>query len=89
MLFKRDKAIVMTFLLTGIRCSALVELNCDDIDFIDQTITIITKGNKHQVFNVPELFPCLEEWIAERNNMNVDTDALFVSNRKNVLAFLW
>lgn len=86
----RDKAILMLFMETGIRCTALSEINVSDVDFNKGTITVINKGHKPFVYKVEEvLVENLLLWMRDRNNYleknNVkaeDVDALFISENK-------
>lgn len=45
----RDLTILETFYATGIRVSELVNIKIDDIDFDNQTIKILGKGNKERI----------------------------------------
>lgn len=45
----RDKAIVEVFYATGIRCSELVNIRIDEIDFVEKTIRILGKGMKERI----------------------------------------
>jgi site-specific recombinase XerD len=45
----RDKAILELMYATGIRCSELVHIKLNDIDFDNKTIRIIGKGNKERI----------------------------------------
>lgn len=81
---KRDKLIFLIPLATGCRVSALDEINISDIDFINCTIKIVDKGNKHFVQGIPEkLLTMIEDWCEERKLIPGanQTDALFVSKR--------
>ena len=42
----RDIAIIMLFLNTGIRCSALIKLDVDNVNLEDSEIIVIDKGSK-------------------------------------------
>lgn len=80
----RNKAIIYTFLYTGIRCSALCSIDIDDIDFDEQVLIVTDKGSKTRKFDLTDDFcEILKEWIEVRNNMDlVYTNALFISNRR-------
>ena len=87
---KRDLCIVTLGCSTGLRVSALVNIDIDDIDFENKTITVIEKGNKRRLIYIGDnTLKCIKEWILERNEYLKDcpnqTDALFVSNRKKRL----
>ncbi|MED1203525.1 tyrosine-type recombinase/integrase [Heyndrickxia acidicola] len=66
---KRDYAIVMTLLHTGLRVSELVSLNRDSIDFSERKgeITVIAKGNKERTVPVSaEARRAIERYLEER-----------------------
>lgn len=80
----RDKAIILTFMTTGMRCTALTEINIGDINFDEETLEIIDKGDKpHQYHINKELSEALHSWIKDRKEMlgekANETDALFLS----------
>lgn len=82
----RDKAIILILLSTGMRCSALYKLNIDSINFEEQTLTTIDKGNKYRKFELSdELIEIIREWIRDREILlgDKEEEALFISNRKN------
>lgn len=87
----RDMAIVDLALNTGLRVSALTEINISDIDFANQTINVVEKGNKStKVEFDSQTANLLKTWIAKREKiMGADfgkTDALFISNRRQRIA---
>lgn len=80
---KRDYAILMTLLMTGIRVSELVALDLSDIDVSDRKGSLVIrsgKGNKERTLplNV-EARRAIEKYLAERTDSN---PALFISNRQ-------
>ena len=82
----RDRTIMTLALSTGMRVGAIVNLNVDDINFDENVIRVIEKGNKQRSIPIGDnTSQLLQSWIVVRNNAfaNVDTNALFVS-RKNV-----
>lgn len=82
----RDKTIVTLALSTGMRVGAIVNLNIDDINFDENVIRVIEKGNKQRGIPIGEnTAQLLQDWILVRNKVfaGVDTNALFIS-RKNV-----
>lgn len=87
----RDKAIILLFLNTGIRCAALYKLDIDDIDINQKTIRVLEKGEKARCININDVtMNTLLEWITFRNkymcNCGVkDEPALFISQRKERL----
>ena len=50
----RNYAIMMIFLTTGIRCSALYKLDVNNVDLEKRTITTHEKGSKYRIVNIPE-----------------------------------
>lgn len=79
----RNCAIIYLFLYTGIRCSALVSINLNDLDLQKRILYVTDKGSQTKEINLSEkLCSILSEWINERNKIGIDNDALFVSNRK-------
>ena len=82
----RDKTIVSLALATGMRVGAIVNLNVDDVNFEEQNIGVVEKGNKsRQIVVGDNTIRLLREWILIRNEKfkDVNTNALFVS-QKNV-----
>lgn len=89
MLYKnRDLLIISLFIVTGMRKTALCEINVDDISLEEKTITVVDKRNKTQVYNlVPKIEKILLKWLKDREEIlnGVTCDALFISNRKQRL----
>lgn len=78
----RDLAIVTLGCNTGLRCTAITEIDLDDIDFENNTIKVIEKGNKGRIIYVGEsAMEVIKRWIEDRSMHNVKTNALFISNR--------
>lgn len=81
----RDKTIISLALSTGMRVGAIVNLNVTDINFDEQYINVIEKGNKSRQINIGNnIITLLQEWIMIRNAVfnDVDTNALFISQMK-------
>lgn len=81
----RDRAIVSLFLATGLRCSALRQINLSDIDTAHRIIRVIEKGSK--IRNIPYgegMVSVLQDWLDDRQKYypDIETDALFVTERK-------
>lgn len=82
----RDKAIVLIFLSTGMRCSALYKLNINSIDFENATLTTIDKGSKYRKFELSEeLIEVIQNWLVDRKELlnGKEEEALFISNRRS------
>jgi site-specific recombinase XerD len=80
---KRDYAILMTMLMTGVRVSELVALDRSDADLSDRKGSIVIrsgKGNKERTLplNV-EARRAIEKYLEERSD---NEPALFLSNRQ-------
>lgn len=79
----RDKAIFLIFMTTGMRKTALEEININDIDFEKNMLYSIDKGHKtHTYFLSNDVLEVINNWIVDRKNIikNNETDALFISN---------
>ena len=82
---ERDLAIAMIFLNTGIRCSALMKIDVNSIDFAKQTLVVTDKEEKVHIYDLSvELLNVIKNWIIKREKIlnGQHTDALFISNRK-------
>lgn len=82
----RDACIIALGVTLGIRVSAMVQINLEDIDFNTNTLRVVEKGNKYRVMhfggNLKEkLMACIDD----RNKYfgNIDTNALFISRKRN------
>lgn len=81
----RDFAIFMLFMTTGMRETALTEINVGDVDFEKGFITVIDKRYKVHVYHMKDkVANALRAWLYDRQRLlgDVKTDALFISNRK-------
>lgn len=78
----RDLCLISLALSTGLRVSAITQINIDDIDFDNNTIKVIEKGDKTRYINFGDnLKKLIENCINDRETSfsNITTDALFVS----------
>ena len=85
---ERDNAIILMFLSTGMRCSALYKLDISNINWEELTVTVIDKGSKVHKYILPsKTMTALNEWIKKRNELSegIEKDALFISNRRTRL----
>lgn len=79
----RDKAIIKLFTVTGMRETALSQINLDDIDFENRTLIVRDKGDREHCYvlgdNTTEI---LIDWINDRNNKlnGKNIPELFISN---------
>lgn len=81
----RDKAIVGLALTTGIRVSALVQINIEDIDFDHNTIKVVEKRTKTKSLQFGDnTKTLLQDWLYTREQYygDVETSALFLSQWK-------
>lgn len=88
-LVNRDLCIFSLGISTGLRVSAIAQINISDIDFQESTIQVIEKGNKYRtIYFGNNLKERLIAWIEDREKYfpNLDTDALFISQKKNRLS---
>lgn len=80
----RDTALMLIFLYSGIRVSELANLNVSDIDISNSTMSIIRKGQKRDKIPFPDVVAdYLNDYIVSRKKLQVDTEALFVSQFKD------
>lgn len=80
----RDMAIVLIFLTTGMRCSALTKLDISNVHMDTHSIKIIDKGDKIRNYYLPDdTWDALSTWINERSLIpEIDKeDALFVGKK--------
>ena len=63
----RDRAILVTYLATGARASELLGMRCGDLDFGQQTITVVGKGTRtpQVVPASPDAFVWIRLYLAE------------------------
>lgn len=81
---ERDFLILYLFMNTGMRKTALSEINISDINFNNDTLTIIDKRNKEQIYIItPQIKEAIINWINKRSIIldNKVEDALFISSR--------
>ena len=81
----RDLAILELGCTTGLRVSAIVNIDINDIDFNNNTINVIEKGNKRRlIYFGDNTKKVLMNWIKTRNNIVKDDSVkpLFISKLK-------
>jgi len=83
---ERDFAIITLFLNCGMRLSELIGINIKDINFYDNKLTVIGKGNKERTIFLNEAcISAINEYLKVRPHDGVkfdSKDALFLSKRK-------
>jgi len=76
----RDKLILLLLITTGMRRTALSEINFDDIDFSNETVDVIDKREKHHTYKLSKkTMEALNEWLPLRNKLANDTNAVFIT----------
>lgn len=87
--YQRDYAIITLFLNCGMRLSELVGINIKDIDFSENRMTVIGKGNKERtVYLNKACVKAIKDYLEVRPKEGIKTDkqnsknALFLSERK-------
>ena len=86
---QRDYAIITLFLNCGMRLSELVGININDIDFYENKMTVIGKGNKERTIYLNKAcIKAIKNYLDVRPKDGIKTDkfnsrkALFLSERK-------
>ena len=80
----RDIGIVYTLMITGIRCSALVEMNVDQVDFEKGAIYVVDKGDiPREILVSEDYLNVMKELLEEREKIqkekHIVDDALFIN----------
>lgn len=80
----RDYCIIQIFLNTGLRCSALVNLNIQDYNSDEKTLLVTEKGNKFRKFILSDgMCNVINDWLEIREKrVKDDCNALFISNQR-------
>ena len=87
---ERDLLIILLFLNTGIRCTALCKLDVDSIDLENQKLLVIDKGDKPKSFDLSdELMTHVYAWLNKREQLlkGEKINALFISNRRERITY--
>lgn len=82
LLTNRDVLILLIFMTTGVRKTALKEINIEDININDKILKVIDKGNKTHLYSLSDqIISYLQNWIEDRKQLSTDKsgDALFIS----------
>ena len=79
----RDLLILFLFMNTGMRKTALSEINVSDIDFASKELTVTDKRNKTQIYVITEEMEyAIKNWLIKREELlnGIDNEALFISS---------
>ena len=77
----RDLLIFLLLMTTGMRKTALIQINVSDIDLSNNTIFVTDKGKKHFTYKISEeTEKYLKLWLQDHNKIS-NTDALFITNK--------
>lgn len=80
--YERDMSIILLGLTTGLRCSAIYQLDIDSIDFENRKLMVLEKGSKiRKVSLTDETYNMLVSWINIRKPKDESEKALFISNK--------
>lgn len=82
---ERDSLIMFLFMNTGMRKTALSEINVEDISFTDKELIVTDKRNKTQIYNITsEMEKITNQWLNKREKLlaGKKSDALFISSRR-------
>ena len=81
----RDLCIITLGCATGLRVSAIVNIDLDDINFDEKTISVIEKGNKSRTIYIGEnTINIIQRWMKDRAIIlgnNNQEKALFISQK--------
>ena len=83
---ERDMLIMFLFMNTGMRKTALSEINVEDISFGEKTLIVTDKRNKTQIYNITdEMEGVINTWLKKRDKLlkGEEKDALFISSFRN------
>lgn len=79
----RNEAIITLFLNCGLRLNELVNIDIKHINFFDNTLSVIGKGNKERsLYLNSACVKTIKEYLKVRPKETKDKDALFLSERK-------
>ena len=82
---ERDLLIILIFLTTGMRCSALYKLDLSSIDLQNKILTANDKGDSVRTYALSdELIEAIREWLCKREQIlnGIEENALFISNQR-------
>ena len=78
----RDRAIVLTFVMTGITMSELVNLDVQDIDYKNKTIQVLRKNGTIDILPVPDdVIYAIDDYVKNERFWEDGNFALFTASR--------
>lgn len=84
--YERDMCILILLVFTGMRVTALSEINMNSFDFENNILTVVDKRNKTNRYIITaEMLPYINAWIKKRYELldyDFTVDAFFISNRR-------
>ena len=81
----RDLCIVLLGITTGLRVSAITNIDVEDINFKEKTIRTIEKGNyERYIFLSDKMIEIIKIWLCDREKLlkNDNCEALFISAKQ-------
>lgn len=85
----RDMAIIFLFMTTGMRKTALSEINISDLDMDNEVLYVVDKGNKKHSYKLSDkTYDAIYWWLEDREDIldGEYNDALFISDTKERLS---
>ena len=80
----RNLTIFMLLMTTGMRISALIQINTNDIDLENKKLVVTDKGNNTIEYVLSkDTYEYLSNWLSDRKKYNADSDALFITENGN------
>ena len=89
MFMNRDLCILSLAITTGLRINAICNINIGDINFNENTISVIEKGHKRRKIPFGDnIKDYMNAWLKDRKTYfrDADTDAFFVSQKRERLS---
>lgn len=84
-----NKAVVLLFISTGMRKSALESINIEDIDFDNATLKVIDKRKEEHVYKLNQMcIDAINDWLKVRDyySNSFGSDALFINKNGSRLS---
>lgn len=80
----RDKLIVELFYSTGMRRIELINIKRSDVNLSSKTIKVLGKRNKERIVPLlPTVIETLEKYLAEKREINTNTEHLLITEKGN------